>query len=119
MSAQNGGNPRLDRIEKLIEESERANKQAHARSDAAHARHDREIAQIREIGRKTRDDLRRWTSLGVKEAPHHRKRIADLEAKSAKYEAMTNKYEAIIKQNLAEITDKLNGLIGYVDALGK
>lgn len=124
MSA-NGNNPRLDRIERLIEQGERANKEAHAR-------HVREMAEIRAEGvkareemreyerktrederktrediRKTRDDMRRWATLGVKEARNHRKRIAALEAKSAEYQART-------EQNLAEITDKLNGLIGYV-----
>ena len=61
----NGGNPRLDRIEKLIEQSERANKEAHAR-------HDREMRQIR-------DNLRRWTVLGVKEARNQRKRVREID----------------------------------------
>ena len=59
-------------------------------------------------GRKFHSDLRRWTALGVKEGRNHRKRITELETKSAEYQARTD-------QNLAEITDKLNGLIGYVD----
>src|SRR5947199_10517811 len=90
----NGGNSRLDRIERLIEQSERANKEAHARNEEAHARneeaharnekaharyekaharhelaharHDRDMRQIR-------DNLRRWTVLGVKEARNQRK----------------------------------------------
>jgi hypothetical protein len=57
-------------------------------------------------GRKFRGDLRRWA--GVKEWRNHRKRITELETKSAEYQARTD-------QNLAQITDKLNGLIGYVD----
>ena len=61
----NSGNPRLDRIEKLIEQSERANKEAHAR-------HDREMRQIR-------DNLRRWTVLGVKEARNQRKRVREID----------------------------------------
>jgi chromosome segregation ATPase len=117
----NGNNPRLDRIEKLIEQSERANKeaharneQAHARNEQAHARHEREMDEIRaedrkirEIARRTREDMRRWATLGVKEARNHRRKIAALEAKSAEYQARTD-------QNLAEISDKLNGLIGRV-----
>jgi len=89
MSA-NGSNPRLDRIEKLIEQSERANKEAHAR-------HVREMAEIRAEGRKaredmredvrrtredvqrTRDDLRRWAALGVKEARNQRKRHQEID----------------------------------------
>jgi hypothetical protein len=108
----NGNNPRLDRIEKLIMDGERANKEAHAR-------HEREMAEIRaegrkisEIARRTREDMRRWAALGVKEARNHRRKIAALEAKSAEYQARTD-------QNLAEITDKLNGLIGYVTELGR
>ena len=93
MSA-NGDNPRLDRIERLIEQSERANKEAHAKS--------------REDLRRTREDMRRWAALGVKEARNQRKKISALEAKSAEYQARTD-------QNLVEITDKLNGLIGYVE----
>ena len=75
----NGGSARLDRIEKLIEQSERANKQAHARHEAAnarhemaHVRHDREMRQIR-------DNLRRWTVLGVKEARNQRKRVREID----------------------------------------
>ena len=115
----NGNNPRLDRIEKLIEQSERANKEAHARNEQAHARHEREMDEIRaedrkirEIARRTREDMRRWATLGVKEARNHRRKIAALEAKSAEYQARTD-------QNLAEISDKLNGLIGYVAGLGR
>ena len=59
-------------------------------------------------GRKFRGDLRRWAALGVKEGRNHRKRITEPENKSAEYQARTD-------QNLAEITDKLNDLIGYVD----
>src|SRR5260370_31690471 len=85
-SSSNGGNSRLDRIEKLIEQSERANKEAHARHEiaharyekaharheVAHARHDREMRQIR-------DNLRRWTVLGVKEARNQRKRVRQID----------------------------------------
>jgi len=52
MSTSNGGN-RLDRIERLIEESERANKAAHARFER---------------------NLRRWAALGVQEVRNQRKR---------------------------------------------
>ena len=71
MSA-NGSNPRLDRIERLIEQSERANKEAHAR-------HEREMAEIRDLGRKTREDLRRWAALGVQEARAQRKRQREID----------------------------------------
>ena len=59
-------------------------------------------------GRKFRGDLRRCIALGVKEGRNHRKRITELENTSVEYQARTD-------QNLAEITDKLNGVISYVD----
>jgi hypothetical protein len=108
MSA-NGNNPRLDRIERLIEQGERANREAHAKT-REDLRRTRE--ETREDVRRTREAMRRWATLGVKEARNHRKKIAALEAKSAEYQARTD-------QNLAEITDKLNGLIGYVAGFGR
>ncbi len=80
MSA-NTSNPRLDRIERLIEQRKRANKEAQAR-------HEREMADIRAEGRKTRDNLprtrdesrrfrdflRRWAALSAREARDQRKR---------------------------------------------
>jgi len=73
MSGSNtGGNTRLDRIEKLIEQSERANKEAHARHEKAPARHGLEMRQIK-------DQLRRWTVLGVKEARTQRKRAREID----------------------------------------
>ena len=42
----------------------------------------------------------------------HSERIVQLEAESAEYRRRTD-------QNLAEITDKLNGLIGYVGDMNK
>ena len=100
MSATNGGNPRLDRIEKLIEQTVRASKEAELANDKAHA-------QFHKVDAKFKNDLRRWAALGVKEARNQRKRIAKLDQESAEYRRRTD-------QNLAEITDKLNGLIGYV-----
>jgi hypothetical protein len=86
MSA-NGSNARLDRIERLIEESERANKAAHARREQAHARHEREMAHIRAEGRKTREDssrrfrdhLRRWAAFSVQDDRDHRKRQREID----------------------------------------
>ena len=115
MSA-NGNNPRLDRIERLIEQGERANREAHAktREDLRRTREEtrEDVRRTREAMRRTREDMRRWATLGVKEARNHRKKIAALEAKSAEYQARTD-------QNLVEITDKLNGLIGYVAGFGR
>jgi hypothetical protein len=72
MSERNGGNSRLDRIEKIIERTERA-------SLEAHARHEREMRQIREEGRKTQVALRRWAQLGVNEARNQRKRSREFD----------------------------------------
>ena len=56
---------RLDRIEKLIEQSERANKSAHAVITRDHIR--------------LRGDLRRWAALGVIEARRQRKRAREID----------------------------------------
>jgi len=106
MSDSNGGNPRLDRIEKLIERSERANKEAHARHERAHARNERaharnEIAHARfeREMRELKDHLRRWTILGVKEARNERRKFKSLAAAQERMD------------------DALTALIGTVDAL--
>jgi len=100
MSATNGGNPRLDRIEKLIENSLRASKEAEIANNRAHV--------------KFKDDLRRWAALGVKEARKHRKWMAESDKKAEKLKVEIREYQRRTDQNLAEITDKLNGLIGFV-----
>jgi len=74
MSDGNGSNPRLDTIEKLIERSERANKEAHARHERAHARNERAHARFESEMRQLKDHLRRWTILGVKEARNQRRK---------------------------------------------
>jgi hypothetical protein len=122
----NGSNPRLDRIERLIEQSERANKeaharseqaharseqaharseQAHARSEQAHARHEREMAEIRELGRKTRDDLRRWSALGVKEARSQRKRQREIDLNITRLSAA----QLVTEEKLANFIAALGG----------
>ena len=70
MSA-NGSNPRLDRIERLIEESERANKEAHARHE--HQRHQEEVH-----GDAEPDDLQRIVGCGqeLHEPVHDREQRA-------------------------------------------
>jgi hypothetical protein len=115
MSA-NGSNPRLDRIERLIEQSERANKEAHARSERAHARseqaharHVREMAEIREIGRKTRDDLRRWAALGVKEARSQRKRHREIDLYITRLAAAQLVTEEKLTNFIASLGSSRNG----------
>ena len=105
----NGSNPRLDRIERLIEQSERANKEAHARSERAHARHEREMAEIREIGRKTRDDLRRWAALGVKEARSQRKRHREIDLYITRLAAAQLVTEEKLTNFIASLGSSRNG----------
>ena len=95
MSQSNGGNPRLDRIEKMIEQSERASKEAHARHERAIAEHrramaehrravaehDREIAENRRAWRGVNELVRRFIKLGVKEARDHRRKMREADEK--------------------------------------
>ena len=60
MAASIGGNPRLDRIEKLIEQSELANKKARVPS---------------------KSDMRRWVAFAAKDDRNQRKRSAEIDKK--------------------------------------
>jgi len=64
MSVSNGGNPRLDRIEKILERVAQRLDRAEARFDRAEDRFDRAEA----LGRRTDKRLDRFVQLGVKEA---------------------------------------------------
>jgi hypothetical protein len=72
MSDKNGGNPRLDRVERLIEGLGKA-----------HEQFKREMAEHRaETDRDTRINrlnLRRWAALGVKEARSQRRRQREID----------------------------------------
>jgi F0F1-type ATP synthase membrane subunit b/b' len=120
----NGSNARLDRIEKLIEESERANKEAHARHEKAHARHDREIAESRaefkqEMAehrrqmntdlRKTREYMRRWAALSVQEARNQRNRHLKLDADIGRLVSSHLETEALVKGFIASLKAGGNG----------
>src|SRR6266478_10200059 len=98
----NGENPRLDRIEKLIEQSERANKEAHARHEKAHARHEREMRQIK-------DQLRRWTALGVKEARNQRKRVREIDENITRLAAAQLVTEEKLQQFISSLKGGPNG----------
>jgi len=126
----NGGNSRLDRIERLIEQSERANKEAHARNEeaharneeaharnekaharyekaharheVAHARHDRDMRQIR-------DNLRRWTALGVEEARNQRKRIREIDESITRLAAAQLVTEEKLQQFISSLKGGPNG----------
>src|SRR5215467_12848322 len=76
MNANNGGNPRLDRIERMLEGLTR--KMAESREEF-----DRKIAEsearAKRDSRRFRDDLRKWAALGVKEARKQRKDHREIE----------------------------------------
>ena len=89
----------------MIEQSARRSKEAEAANDKAHA--------------KFESDLKRWAALGVKETRQHRKRMAEHDKRIAKLDRESAGYRRRTDQNRAEITDKLNGLIGYIDVQHK
>jgi hypothetical protein len=72
----NGSNPRLDRIEKILEDLARTQREDHAKHERAiqqsRDQHDREMRGIRL-------ELRRWAALGVKEARNQRKRQREID----------------------------------------
>ena len=98
MSSNNGSNPRLDRIERMIEGLAKSHAESDARFDRAMTKSreefDRAMAKSREEfdrkitastakaerdSRRFRDDLRRWAALGVKEARSQRKHHREIE----------------------------------------
>src|SRR5215813_7532227 len=87
MSANNGGNPRLDRIERMLEGLTRKMAESREEFDRALAKSreefDRKIAEsearAKRDSRRFRDDLRRWAALGVKEARKQRKNHREIE----------------------------------------
>jgi hypothetical protein len=95
------------------------------RLEALTARHEAltmNMELMQQEGLKFRIVLRRWSALAVHEGPKHRRQIAELNTASgdhrqriAELEAKSAIYQARTDQNLAEIADKLNGLIGCVD----
>jgi hypothetical protein len=120
----NGSNARLDRIERLIEQSERANKEAHARHEReiaeSRAKFDREMAehrlQMKADIRKTREYMQRWVALGVQEARRQRKRSQKLDADIGRLvsshletEAMHKETEAMLKRFIASLKSGGNG----------
>jgi hypothetical protein len=78
MSDKNGSNPRLDRIERMIEGLGKAHEQFQSDLVASHAQFKREMAEHRAETKRdmglVRLELRRWAALGVKEARRQRSR---------------------------------------------
>ena len=94
MSSNNGSNPRLDRIERMIEGLTKSHAQYDRKIAESDARFERRMAESREefdrkiaasrdeadrASRRFRDDLRRWAALGVKEARKQRKNHREIE----------------------------------------
>jgi hypothetical protein len=83
MSGNNGSNPRLDRIERILDGLTKS----HAESDARHerwmAQQERRWAEsdarFERWSTRFRSDLKRWAALGVKEARNQRKRYQKLD----------------------------------------
>jgi hypothetical protein len=53
-----------------------------------------------------------------KKQTEHIRELLEFRVESEKLQEQSNKFRARTEQNLAEITDKLNGLIGYVAGQG-
>ena len=131
MGDKNGGNPRLDRIERILDgltkrhaesdarqerrwaESDAQQKRRWAESDARserwkaemaanHARHDREMRVIR-------TDLRRWAALGVKEARNQRKRHRVIDEYITRLTAAQLVTEEKLKNLLSSMGNGQNG----------
>ena len=83
MSDKNGNNPRLDRIERMIEGLSKSHAEADAqqrrRWAESDARFERSQARIDKNHAKIQSDLKRWAALGVKEARNQRKRYQKLD----------------------------------------
>jgi len=64
---------------------------------------------IREIGRKTRDDLRRWAALGVKEARSQRKRHREIDLYITRLAAAQRVTEEKLTNFIASLGSSRNG----------
>ncbi len=87
MSVSNGGNPRLDRIEKILERAGQRLDRAEAKFEARFARADERFDRAEALGRRTDKRLDRFVQLGVKEALSQRKRSRILDDKITKLAA--------------------------------
>jgi len=124
----NGSNARLDRIEELIHEGERANQEAHARHERqiaeSSARFDREMAersarfdiemaehkrQMDADTSKTRRQMRRWVALGIQEARKQRKRSQKLDEDIGRLVSSQLETEAMLKGLISSLKTGGNG----------
>ena len=124
MSDRNGANPRLDRIERLIEGLGRSQAQFQRELVESHAQFKREIAEQRaetkremaEHRAETKRDmrlfglaLRRWAALGVKEARNQRKRRREIDLNITRLSAAQLVTEEKLKNLIASLRNGANG----------
>lgn len=98
MRATNGGNPRLDRIEKILD-------RVSQRLDRVSEKLDR----AEELGRRTDKRLDRFVQLGVKEALSQRKRSRILDDKMTKLAATQIVTEEKLQRFLSSVGRGGNG----------
>ena len=96
---------RLDRIERGLDRSE----VRMDRIERVLAQNNRLVSGLAVVGRRLRSDVRRHEKI----LENHERMLAD----HAKSLAESDSRMTRLELTLAEIGDKLNGLIGYVDGL--
>jgi hypothetical protein len=101
VSEQNGGS-RLDRIEKLIEKSERANQ-------AAHERVERGVDRVEKGLDRTEKELRKWVKIGVAESLRRRKAQREIDENITRLSAA----QLITEEKLAAYLSSLGRRNGH------
>jgi len=113
MSAKNGSNPRLDRIERMIEGLTKSHAQFERDLAASRQEFDRKIAEstakAERDSRRFRDDLRRWAALGVKEARKQRKNHREIEMYLTRLAAAQVVTEEKLEGLIASLASGRNG----------
>ena len=124
----NGSNARLYRIERILDglakshaqdrvafKNEIAESRAEFKREIAESRAEfnREMAehrrQINADVRKTREEMRRWAALGVKEARNQRKRSQKLDADIGRLVSSQLETEAMLKRLISSMGNSRNG----------
>ena len=109
MSVSNGGNPRLDRIEKILDRVAQRLDRAEARFEARFDRADERFDRAEAFARRTDKRLDRFVQLGVKEALSQRKRTRILDDKITKIAAAQMVNEELLQRFLSSVGRGGNG----------
>src|SRR6266850_7410286 len=113
MSSSTGSNPRLDRIERMIEGLTKSRAQQDRKIAESDARFDRKLAastaKAERDSRRFRDDLRRWAALGVKEARKQRKNHREIEMYLTRLAAAQLVTEEKLEGLIASLRSGTNG----------